>query len=192
MNEFKVKNIIIGKQSETCENYDEFVKMVKKKSIKVRTVEMGQRINIEKNIYFDVLWPSRNNLIIENGINNNSLVCRLMYKDFSMLFTGDIEKIAEEEILKTYKKNTVDFLKSTVLKVAHHGSKTSSTNTFLEAVMPKIALIGVGKNNNFGHPSNSTLENLNYINSNIYRTDKNGEIVIHTNGRKIKIKNMIK
>mgnify|MGYP004520424633 FL=1 len=59
MQEIKVKNIIIGKQYETCENYEKFKEIVKERNIKVRTVEAGQRINIENNLYFDVLWPSR-------------------------------------------------------------------------------------------------------------------------------------
>lgn len=75
-----------------------------------------------------------------------------------MLLTGDIEKIAEEQILEEYK--SVDILKSTILKIGHHGSKTSSTQGFLEKVNPKIALIGVGKNNTFGHPSDSVIKRL--------------------------------
>lgn len=59
MQEIKVKNIIIGKKYETCENYEKFKKIVKEKNIKVKTVEAGQRINIENNLFFDVLWPSR-------------------------------------------------------------------------------------------------------------------------------------
>lgn len=75
-----------------------------------------------------------------------------------MLLTGDIEKIAEEQILDEYKN--VNILKSTILKIAHHGSKTSSTKRFLERVKPRIALIGVGKNNTFGHPSDSVIKRL--------------------------------
>lgn len=75
-----------------------------------------------------------------------------------MLLTGDIEKIAEEQILDEYKN--VNILKSTILKIAHHGSKTSSTQSFLERVKPRIALIGVGKNNTFGHPSDSVIKRL--------------------------------
>ena len=99
-------------------------------------------------------------------MNNNSIVCKLNYKNFSMLFTGDIEEIAEKQILQEY-KNNVQLLKSTILKVAHHGSKTSSTQEFVEMVTPKIALIGVGKNNKFGHPNDGVikrLENLRYGN----------------------------
>lgn len=105
------------------------------------------------------MWPDSNNVITENSINNNSLVCKLKYKDFSMLFTGDIEEIAEKQILQKYKSN-LKVLNSTVLKVAHHGSKSSSIEEFLKVVNPKIALIGVGANNTFGHPNSGVLDRL--------------------------------
>lgn len=159
MKELKVKNVIIGKQFETCQNYEEFKKIVKEKNIKVRVVEAGQKINIEKDLYIDVLWPSSENVITKNSINNNSLVCKLVYKEFSMLFTGDIEEIAEKVILEKY-KNKENILKSTVLKVAHHGSKSSTIEEFLDVTEPKIAFIGVGEKNTFGHPNSKVLERL--------------------------------
>ena len=177
MQEIKVNNVIIGKQYETCENYKKFIEIVKKKNIKVNVVEAGQKINIEKNLFFDVLWPCSDNMISENAINHNSLVCKLKYKNFSMLFTGDIEEIAEKAILAKYSKNK-NILKADVLKVAHHGSKTSSTIDFLKAVKPNYAVIGVGKDNNFGHPSDITIQNLKDMGVKIYRTDEIGEIEI--------------
>ncbi len=177
MQEIKVNNVIIGKQYETCENYKKFIEIVKKKNIKVNVVEAGQKINIERNLFFDVLWPGSDNMISENAINNNSLVCKLKYKNFSMLFTGDIEEIAEKAILAKYSKNK-NILKADVLKVAHHGSKTSSTIDFLKAVKPNYAVIGVGKDNNFGHPSDITIQNLKDMGVKIYRTDEIGEIEI--------------
>ena len=177
----KVKNIIIGKQYEEYENYKEFIKIAKDKKINIRVVEAGEKITIEKNLYIDVLWPiNRKKMVIQNAINNNSLVFKLRYINFSMLFTGDIEEIAEKEILDNYKENT-ELLKSTILKVAHHGSKTSSTKEFINIVKPKYAVIGVGKDNKFGHPSNVTIENLKTINTEIYRTDEMGEISINVN-----------
>lgn len=161
MKELKVKNIIIGKQFETCENYERFKEIVKEKKIKVHIVEAGQRIKIEKNLYFDILWPSSNNVINENILNNNSLVCKLVYYNFSMLFTGDIEEFAEKAILEKYKN--LNKLQSTILKVAHHGSKSSSIEEFLKAVKPKIALIGVGEKNTFGHPNSGVLERIERI-----------------------------
>ena len=177
MQEIKVNNVIIGKQYETCENYKKFIEIVKKKNIKVNVVEAGQKVNIERNLFFDVLWPCSDNMISENAINNNSLVCKLKYKNFSMLFTGDIEEIAEKAILAKYSKNK-NILKADVLKVAHHGSKTSSTIDFLKGVKPNYAVIGVGKDNNFGHPSDITIQNLKDMGVKIYRTDEIGEIEI--------------
>lgn len=161
MKELEVKNVIIGKQFEFSENYEEFIKIVKEKNIKVHIVETGQRIKIENDLYFDVLWPDSNNIIGENVLNNNSLVCKMMYKQFSILFTGDIEEVAEKAILNKYMN--VNILESTILKVAHHGSKSSSIEEFLNVVNPKIALIGVGENNNFGHPNTGVLERLERI-----------------------------
>ena len=120
------------------------------------------------------------NMISENAINNNSLVCKLNYKKFSMLFTGDIEEIAEKSILQRYSKKE---LNSIVLKIAHHGSKTSSTEEFIKKVLPKNAIIGVGKNNLFGHPSMEVIERLKEFGIKIYRTDECGEITITVNNR---------
>lgn len=161
MEELKVRNVIIGKQFGTYENYDKFKKIVKEKKIKVYTVEAGEKINIEKDLYFEVLWPSSENVISENSINNNSLVCKLVSPNFSMLFTGDIEEIAEKAIVNKYKDTNI--LQSTILKVAHHGSKSSSVEEFINAVKPKIALIGVGENNTFGHPNQGVIERLENI-----------------------------
>lgn len=119
---------------------------------------MGQRIKIERGLYFDVLWPSVKRIISENAINNNSLVCKMVYQNISVLFTGDIEQVAEKAILEEYKSSNQ--LKSTILKVAHHGSKSSSLEEFLKVVRPKIALIGVSKNNTFGHPNRDVLERI--------------------------------
>ena len=166
MKKMKVKNVIISKQPETSQNFEEFVTIINKKNINLIVVNAGDRLQIEKDIYFDIMWPDCKEFILENTLNNNSIVCKLKYKNFSCIFTGDIEQIAEKQILEEY-KNNLQILKSDVLKVAHHGSKTSSTEEFVEAVKPKIALIGVGENNKFGHPNEEVmerLENLRYKN----------------------------
>lgn len=124
-------------------------------------------------------------------MNNNAIVCNLHYKDFSMLFTGDIEEIAEQQIIELYSKNK-NMLRANILKVGHHGSKTSSTSEFINIVKPQIAVIGVGKNNKFGHPSDVILKRLNNLNCNIFRTDLNGEISIEIDKKgKYKIKKQI-
>jgi competence protein ComEC len=104
----------------------------------------------------DVLWP-QTDLINENVLNNNSIVCKLVYMNCSILFTGDIEEIAEKKMLELYGSKV---LNSTILKVAHHGSKSSSIKEFVSKVNPKVALIGVGENNKFGHPNENVLERL--------------------------------
>lgn len=177
MDKIKIKTIIIGKQYEESDNYKRFVKLAKEKRIEVKIVEAGENINIERNVNLDILWPDSKNKISENAINNNSLVFKLKYKKYSILFTGDIEEIAEKAILERYK----NMLQSTILKVAHHGSKTSTTAEFLKAVKPRYALIGVGKNNKFGHPSENTIKKLKEMKVKIFRTDELGEITIKMN-----------
>lgn len=133
------------------------------------------------------MWPFSKNKILENVLNNNSLVLKLVYLNFSCIFTGDIEERAEKSILEKY-KNFVQILKADILKIAHHGSKTSSTEEFLKKVNPKIALIGVGKNNKFGHPNKNVIERIKNNKIKIFRTDENGEISININGKgKVKI-----
>jgi len=199
MEELKVKKVFISKQGENGQNFQRFKEIVNKKNISVICVGIDEtiypvKLQIEKDIYFDIFWPNNLNLISDNLLNNNSIVSKLHYKRFSALFTGDIEQIAEKEILKHYKDNS-KLLNSTILKVAHHGSKTSSTQEFLEAVRPKISLIGVGENNKFGHPNDDVINRLENIGSKIYRTDKMGEISISVdkNGKiKIATKNSCK
>ena len=156
LKELKVKNVIIGKQYEDTENLQRMLNLVNDKNVNLYVVKAGDKLSIEKNLYFDILWPDENKMISENAINNNSLVCKLEYKKFSCIFTGDIEEQAEKEIGDKYGK----FLKGEIIKIAHHGSKTSSTEEFLKLVKPKIALIGVGENNSFGHPSDKVLNLL--------------------------------
>lgn len=186
MEELRVKKVIISKQKEDSENFQRFLKIVRDKNIKIQLVEAGDRVDFEKNLYMDILWPTDKLEISDNALNNNSIVSKLVYKNFSVLFTGDIEEVAEKEIVNRYKNSTI--LNSTVLKVAHHGSKTSSTQKFLDLVKPKYALIGVGKNNNFGHPSDITIQALKNMNCKIYRTDENGEISIKVNRKSVSIK----
>lgn len=143
-----------------------FTEIVSKKKIDVETVKSGNRVKIEKDLYLDILWPGNLDVINENSINNNALVFKLNYKMFSMLFTGDIEKEAENYIISKYKNTNI--LKSIILKVGHHGSKSSTTQDFLKCVEPKIALIGVGKNNIYGHPSSEILERLEKMRDNYF------------------------
>ncbi len=157
LEELKVGQIYIGKQGEESDNYKKFLELVEQKNLSVQEVKAGDKVLIGS-VEFNILWPI-DEQISDNILNNNAMVVKLQYKTFSMLFTGDIEEEAEKKILKVY-KNNLEILKSTVLKVAHHGSKSSSTEEFLQAVNSKIALIGVGETNMFGHPTQEVLNRL--------------------------------
>ena len=183
MENMKVKNAIISKVGQESNEFDTFINLAKKQGTNLIFVKQGDLIKIG-DATINVLFPE-NTLITDNEKNNNAIVFKFIWKDFSILFTGDIEEKAESRILNIY-SNNLTTLQATILKVAHHGSKTSSSKNFLEAVKPKIALIGVGEDNNFGHPNIGVIERLKVIGCKIYRTDKSGEITIKYN-RKLKI-----
>ena len=168
---FSVKNVITSKQYDDSANYQKFLKISKDKN--VIYVNAGDVIRIDNDVQISILWPVED-YVRDDVLNNNSIVARLKYRDTSILFTGDIEKKAEARIVSMYG----DKLKSDILKVGHHGSKTSSTANFVKAVKPKIALIGVGENNTFGHPSKQVIERLQNNGVKVFRTDQYGEISI--------------
>lgn len=176
----KVKNIIIGKQASICKEFEKIMDICSRKKINVIKVKRGGKVEIDKSLYFEILHPSDKMLDDgKGGLNANAIVAKMYYKPkngkkFTMLFTGDIEKDAEKELVKEYGKK----LKVDILKVAHHGSKTSSIEEFLKLAMPETALIGVGQRNTFGHPNEGVLQRLKEINAKIYRTDLNGEITV--------------
>lgn len=180
----KVKNVIISEQYKTSSIYEQFKQICKKQNIRIIYVKSGDEIRI-KDLAFKILHPqSKENQISDNPLNNNAIVCMVKYKKRKILFTGDIEKVAENELVKEYNNE----LKADILKVGHHGSKTSTTKEFLNLINPSIALIGVGQNNKFGHPNEDVIKRLKEKNIQIYRTDEMGEIsvIINKNG-KIKI-----
>lgn len=116
-----------------------------------------------------------------SNLNDSSIVLRLKYKTTSFLFTGDASFKVEKELL------TKD-IKSDVLKIGHHGSRTSTSTAFLNKVNPTYAIISVGTNNSYNHPNEETLKRLNNKNIKIYRTDESGTIQAITNGTLINFK----
>lgn len=125
----------------------------------------------------NTLWPPAKQFQDESR-NNLSLVMRLVYGQNSVLFTGDIEAGVEDEILKQGVS-----LKSDILKVAHHGSKTSSTQAFLNAVGEGVAVVSVGADNFFGHPHAEVLERIQLSGKEIYRTDIASNIYFESDGQ---------
>lgn len=185
LKEYKVKQVIISKQAQYSDNFKLFMQIINSTQIQTTIVDKGTKIDVENNIYIDFLWPDESNMIDENCLNNNSIVCKLYFGKTSILFTGDIEKEAEQQLIQQVSKN----LESTILKVAHHGSNSSTISDFVKAVSPKIAVIGVGENNKFGHPNNEIISRLENSGAKIFRTDQMGEIIIkidHSGLMKIK------
>lgn len=137
---------------------------------------ISRKINLGS-LTFTILPPA-NPLIRESELNNNSVVVRLDFKDFSCLFTGDIEKEREGQLLTESRSN----LNVDIPKVGHHGSSSSSSSLFIKSVGPKIAVICCGQGNKYGHPHQETIALLQNLGIEIYRTDLNGTILIKTDG----------
>ncbi len=189
MENLKVDNIIISRQGKNSENFKKFIQIMSEKQINLIIVKRGDYVKIDGTSYFEILFPEEKQ-ISDNVLNNNSIVAKFVSSNVTMLFTGDIEEIAEKRLCELY-RNT-NKLQADIIKVAHHGSKTSSTLSFLKLVNPQIALIGVGADNNFGHPNEGVLERIKKLGTQIYRTDQTGEvsIVIDKKGN-VKISNFI-
>ena len=173
----KVENVIISIQDEEYENLKRFMNIVKEKNINVIIVEKGDVLYLDKYNKLEILYPEPDNLIKENAINNNSIVCKLVNKSISVLYTGDIEEVAEKRLVKLYKDT--DELKADVLKCAHHGSKSSSIPEFIDLVQPKLVTISCGVDNSFGHPAKEVLNRFEVRGVVIRRTDIEGEVKIN-------------
>lgn len=180
INEFQVKRFMEpdtpDKIIPTTATYKKMLKALKNKNVKSELIKAPKDFDIG-NMHIEILGPISDN----DNINSNSIVMKITYKDVSFLFTGDAEKAEETEIMDSgYDVN------STVLKVGHHGSKTSSSERFLEEVNPEYAIISVGPDRS-NLPKEETLNKLGKVCSNIYRTDLCGNIIIHTDGKNIKV-----
>ncbi|TYQ18385.1 UNVERIFIED_CONTAM: competence protein ComEC [Acetivibrio alkalicellulosi] len=165
---------------------EDLLEIAHNKNISVERCKKGDIIELDSKTYFDVLHPKKGVYIDESLLNNNSLVLKLIYERVSILFTGDIEKEAEWMLIN----DGVD-LSADILKVAHHGSISSTIPEFLERVNPIAAIISVGRNN-FGHPSDEVIELLENSNIHVFRTDRDGAIILNTYGEKIRLKKIAK
>lgn len=176
-----IKNLIVSKNLDI--NYYKTKKIIdkaKEKGINIYWVEDNDKLNLQS-VQLKYLAPIKG--LYFKSRNDNSIVFKLTYEDFEMLFTGDIEKDAEDAILNYGSEKEI---KADILKVAHHGSETSSIKEFINKVRPKEAIISVGKNK-YGHPNSKIIKKLKIIKSRVWRTDHNGAIIIKTNGIKYSI-----
>lgn len=183
--ELKIKNIFIGYKSPENELYKDIIKSSNKYKIKTKMINKGDVLKLDKDISIEVLHP-REDVSSYEGDNDKSLVFILKIHNKELLFTGDIEKKAEDYIINNSKKRNVD-----LIKVAHHGSETSSKKEFIEFFNPKVAIFQLGKNS-FGHPGPETLKRFKGNNTKAYRTDELGLITADISKRRISISGYIK
>ena len=171
VNNFKVEKVIFN-----CGPYNdlesELIKVLDKKKIKYYSCI--KELNIDNDKFYFLQTKEYDNE------NDNSSVIYTELNGYKFMFMGDASTITEKEIMDKYNLPDID-----VLKVGHHGSKTSSSKEFIDEINPKYSIISVGKNNRYGHPNKEVLENLE--NSKIYRTDEDGSILFTIKNNKIKI-----
>jgi competence protein ComEC len=182
LNKYRVKHVLesgIEHSSQTCA---EWKRLVEEKGIKTTAAEAGQRIELGGGLSFEVLHAGTEGFIEPASVvDNSAIVLRLVYSDFSVLLTSDIFVEAEQSLLKN--RYSLD---STILKVAHHGSGSSSCPEFISEVEPQVAVISVGAENPHGHPDPAILERLSTCR--LYRTDLHGTIELISDGNRLWVK----
>jgi len=172
---FKVGHILVSGFKGDSAAYNQWEKIIKEKKIPLTLARAGQKIIFPGGISMEILWPAQLRMETASKANDASVVSRLVYGELQILLTGDIEKKIENILLGEKLDLTAD-----ILKAAHHGSKTSTGEGFLNAVSPEAVVISVGEDNRYGHPSQEVLTRLEDVA--VYRTDKNGDIEILTDG----------
>lgn len=178
---FEVKNVYMPKKSHTSETFENLLNTIEEKGLTIRTAGSGKVLFDDGTLKAEFLAPIGDSYA---NLNNASAVLMLTYRSNRFLFMGDAEGEVEEKILEGGADISAD-----VLKVGHHGSDTSSTRSFLEAVNPSVGVISVGENNSYGHPDPLTLDTLEDLGVKIWRTDEKGTIVVTSDGETITVRN---
>ena len=184
---YQVKQVYLTGAEHATYEYLEFLKFLRDhKNIKKIKIDRVFKVKLSEDLYLQFLYPdfdagsaatAINHPFIQDNLNNTSAVVKLVYRNNSFLFTGDIEAEAEGYLLESVQTNSI-VLKSNVLKIAHHGGKNASGFKFLEAVAPEIAVISVGAGNSFGHPNQLIIDRLKNLGAEILRTDQQGDIAL--------------
>lgn len=179
----RIDMVLDGGQAHTSRLYLNFLKVIEKRDITYKLARRGQTFKVGPKLTVEVLAPEDTFITgTASDLNNNSVVVRVTYGKFSLLFPGDIEKAGEGKLIRSGVN-----LKATVLKVPHHGSSNGGDRIFLEAVHSEVVVISVGENE-FGHPARSTLNRLKDQGAEIYRTDRNGNVTILSDGTTFEVR----
>ena len=190
---YHVQKILYTGVAHNSPTYLEWLKVIKRKNIPLTIIDRPQTIALGADLRLNILYPLESFLNKEtDNLNNASIVAKLIYKNKSFLLMGDAEQEVEGNLTPspspiTGEGNHVS-LQSDVIKIGHHGSDTSSSEEFLEAVKPKIGIISVGKDNDFGHPSLRVINRLERLGTKIYRTDLNGWIKVISDGNEVEVR----
>jgi competence protein ComEC len=181
---FTVNQVYDSGQTTTSQLYKRYLQTIKQKNIPFAIARAGNSADLGNSAILQFLHPQEM-LMTGPGseLNNNSIVTRLVFGELSFLFMGDSEEEAECLLLKQ-----PGVLKSTILKVGHHGSNSSSSTEFINAVNPQAAIILCGVNNDYHHPHPGTLKKYEQAKIKVYRTDLNGSVVVTTDGKQYQIK----
>jgi competence protein ComEC len=179
---FKVKQAFFGRTPIDDEDFAEVYEVLQQKNIPIAKLLAGDILNFGA-VKIEVIYPQKDENINAASDNNHSVVLRINYGDRKILLTGDIEKETEGELL-----NAADLLRADVVKVAHHGSKTSSTQYFVNAAQTKLAVISVGRESPFGHPKPEVVERWKAANAKVLTTGENGTISLSTDGKDLQLK----
>lgn len=168
INNFEIGKIIMPKATTTTKTFEDVVTAIKNKGLKITTPKVGDSYNLG-NARWEVVAPVSDKY---DNLNNYSVVIRLQFGNTTFIFTGDAESLSEGEILQKQLDISAD-----VLKIGHHGSKTSTTQNFLNKVNPKYAVISMAEGNDYGHPHKEVMDKLKAKNIEVYRTDESGTII---------------
>ncbi|PKN00919.1 MAG: hypothetical protein CVU77_07810 [Elusimicrobia bacterium HGW-Elusimicrobia-1] len=172
----KVRKVYDSGYARGDSEYGKCLEIIKRKNIDYEVVSAGDVIELDPDLEITVLSPPSG--ISFEGANNNSVVVRIKYKDFVTILTGDAEVEAENYMVPSFRGG----LQASLLKVGHHGSRTSSTPGFINALIPEVALIPCGRNNRFGHPHSETVSRLRGADTYVYRSDYDGDVTVTSNG----------
>lgn len=166
----------------TTQTFEDFLDAIETKQIPLKSVREGDSINLDPTVKVDVLNPPANLLdgaYNEAEFNDNSVILKLNYGEFSALLVGDMQETNEARLVS---KNTTA-LDAEVLKFGHHGSRTSSSSPFLNAVTPEVVIISLGAGNTYGHPPQEALDRISAAGTeHLFRTDVDGTITLTANG----------
>lgn len=172
MKSVEVAKILDSGKLYSTKTYAHYMKEIDKQKIPLEVAKENELIKLDKRMKIRVL----NSYSGKKNNNQSSIALKVSFKEIDFLFMADVEREQEKKLLSKYN------LEADIVKVAHHGSKTSSSLAFFQEVKPKVAILTYSKTNNYGHPVNRVIKNLNKVNAQIYSTAVFGDVVINTNG----------